>query len=115
MSLTIAERDLFLLQIQTEIKNKKNLLVKKKTELNKKNQLNKYLSDVKSDYNKYYEYILSEKQQQYQALLLLKEYMNDLVKTESLVDNQLRTAKHDQKDIMKEIDRVKEELDELMQ
>jgi len=114
MSLSIAERDLFLLQIQTEIKNKKNLLVKKKSELDKKNKLNQYLSDVKQDYNKYYEYILSEKQQQYDALLLLKEYMDDLVKTEKIVDNQLRTAKHDQKDIIKEIDRVKLELDELM-
>lgn len=30
MILTLAERDLYLLQIETEIKNKKQLLVKKK-------------------------------------------------------------------------------------
>ena len=91
------------------------MLVKKKKELNKKHKLNHYLSDVKEDYNKYYDYIVGEKQQQYNALLLLKEYMSDLMKTEQLVDEQLRTAKHDQKDIIKEIEKVKVELDELIE
>ena len=115
MSLPLAERDLYLIQIEKEIKHKKGLLVKKKKDLEKKYKLNHYLSDVKEDYNKYYDYIVGEKEQQYNALLLLKEYMSDLVKTENLVDDQLRTAKHDQKDIIKEIDKVKAELDELIE
>ena len=36
------------------------------------------------------------------------------MKTENLVDDQLRSAKHDQKDIIREIDNVKAELDELI-
>ena len=115
MSLPLAERDLHLLQIEAEIRNKKNLLVKKKKELDKKFKVNHYLTGVKKDYSKYYDYILNEKQQQFNALNLLKEYMNDLIKTENLVDEQLRTAKHDQKDIIGEIDRVKAELDELVE
>ena len=35
MILTIGERDLFLLQIETEINNKKKLLLKKKKDLDK--------------------------------------------------------------------------------
>lgn len=115
MSLPLGERDLYLLKIQTEIKNKKNLLVKKKKELDNKTKTNKYLSEVKKDYNKYYDYILNEKKQQYSALLLLKEYIDDLTKTENLVDHQIRSAKYDQKDILKEIENVKQELDELIQ
>ena len=115
MSLPLAERDLYLIQIEKEIKHKKGLLVKKKKDLEKKHKLNHYLSDVKEDYNKYYDYIVGEKEQQYNALLLLKEYMSDLVKTENLVDDQLRTAKHDQKYIIEEIDKVKAELDELIE
>lgn len=115
MNLPLAQRDLHLLQIEKEIKHKKGLLVKKKKELDKKHKLNHYLSDVKDDYNKYYDYIVGEKEQQYNALLLLKEYMTDLIKTEQLVDEQLRTAKHDQKDIIGEIDKVKAELDELIE
>jgi hypothetical protein len=114
-TLTLAERDKFLLQIDTEIKKKKDLLVKKKKDLDKKNKLNNYLTDVKQNYSKYYYYILKEKQQQYNSLLLLKEYIDELIKTEHLLDEQIRTAKYDQKDIIKEIDRVKGELDELIE
>lgn len=115
MSLPLAERDLQLIQIEREIKNKKQLLVKKKKELDKKHKLNEYLVDVKQDYTKYYDYIVGEKQQQYNALILLKEYMSDLMKTENLVDQQIRSVKHDQKDIIGEIDKVKAELDELIE
>lgn len=114
MSLPLAERDLHLLQIESEIRNKKKLLVKKKKDLDKKYKLNQYLSSVKDDYSKYYDYILNEKQQQHDALQLLKEYISDLINTEHLVDDQLRTAKHDQKDIIHEIDKIKAELDELI-
>jgi len=114
MNLPLAERDLHLIQIEQEIMNKKRLLVKKKKDLDKKQKLNQYLDGVKIDYTKYYDYIVGEKQQQYNALMLLKEYMTDLMKTEHLVDDQLRTVKHDQKDIIREIDKVKVELDELI-
>jgi hypothetical protein len=112
--LPLAQRDLHLIQIEQEIKNKKNLLIKKKKDLDKKQNLNNYLDNVKDDYTKYYQYIIQEKQQQYDSLLLLKEYMNDLIKTENLVDEQLRTARYDQKDIIGEIDKVKAELDEFI-
>ena len=115
MKVQLAERDLRLLQIETEIKNKKRLLIKKKKDLDKKYQVNHYLSDVKQNYSKYYDHIVKEKEKQYNALFLLKEYMDDLIKTEKLVDDQLRVAKHDQKDIIKEIDKVTNELDELIE
>ena len=115
MKIHFAERDLQLLQIETEIKNKKRLLIKKKRDLDKKSKVNHYLSDVKKNYSKYYNHIVKEKKHQYNALLLLQEYMNDLIKTEKLVDDQLRVAKHDQKDIIREIDKVKDELDELIE
>ena len=112
--ISLAQRDLQFIQISEEIKNKKRLLLKKNKELAKKEEINEYLSSVRSDYVKYNNYILQEKQKQYDALLLINEYMSDLVKTEKLVDSQLRTAKHDQKDILGEIEKVKAELDELI-
>lgn len=114
MQIPIAQRDMYLSQIQEEIRGKKQLLIKKRKELDKKQQMNHFLGDVKSDYAKYYEYIVQEKQQQYDAMMLLKEYLNDLVKTEKLVNNQLTTVKYDQKEILSEIDRLKIELDELI-
>jgi hypothetical protein len=114
MIITVADRDLYLIQIKEELENKKRLLLRKKKEMEKKEKMNQYLGDVRNDYNKYYDYILNEKQQQFNALNLLKDYMGELVKTENLLDNQLRTAKHDQQDILKEISKIKSELDQLM-
>lgn len=115
MSISLAQRDLQLMQIEQDIINKKKLLVRKKKELDKKYKLNHYLDGVKDDYTKYYDYIVKEKQQQYNSLMILKEYINDLIKTEELVDGQLRTARHDHNDIIQEIDKVRVELDELIE
>lgn len=109
-----AERDLHLMQIEQEIINKQRLLVKKKKELDKKCELNHYLNGIRDDYTKYYDYIVGEKQQQYNSLIILNTYINNLMKTEFLVDEQIRMAKHDQKNILQEINKVKVELDDLI-
>jgi len=110
----LAERDMQILQLEEVIRNRKQLIIKKRKEIDEKRKINNYLDNVKKDYERYYEYIVNEKQQQYDALMLLKEYLHDLMKTEGVVNEQLRTAKHDQKDIMRELDTVKAELDELI-
>ena len=115
MNIQLAEWDLHLIQIEQEIISKKKMLIKKKKDLEKKKKNNNFLNEVNDDYTKYYNHIVGEKQQQYKALMLLNEYMNDLIKTEHLVDDQLRIAKHNQKDIMMEINSVKTELDELIE
>jgi hypothetical protein len=84
MGLTLAERDLRLLQIEKEIENKKKLLIKKKKDLEKTHKLNHHLSSVKNDYSKYYDSILSEKHQQHEALTLLKEYIDDLIESKTI-------------------------------
>ena len=109
----VADRDLKLLQIDEEIKHKRHLIMKKKKELEKKQSLNTYLEGVNKDYDRFYKYTVDQKQKEYKAMHMLKEYIADLVKTEKLLDTQLRTAKHDQKDIMNEIDKIKGEIDEL--
>ena len=114
LKIHLVQRDLQLLQIDEEIKNKKKLLIKKKRELDKKTKVNAFLQDVQEDYTKYYNHIVEEKQNQYNAMKLLKEYIDDLIKTDNLVDSQLRHAKNDQKHIMGEISKVKMELDELI-
>jgi hypothetical protein len=113
--MNIAQRDLQLLQIEEEIKYKKSFIIKKKKDLAKKIKVNVFLEEVNKDYDKYYQHIIQEKQNQYSALNLLKEYIDDLMLTENMVDDQLITAKHDQKHIIGEIYKVKKELDELIE
>ncbi len=110
----VADRDLKVLQIDKEIKRRRELIRKKKKELEKKTAVNYYLKDVEKDYERFHNYTIEQKRKEYKAMMMLKEYIGDLTKTEKLLDSQLKTAKYDQKDIMNEIDKIKGEIDELI-
>lgn len=112
--LPIGQRDQYLTKLQQDIKNKKMLLARKRREIKEKAKTNEYLQGIRGDYDRYYNHILHEKQQQYEALLLLREYVKDFAATERRVGEQLRSAKHDEKDIMSEIDKVKQDIDMLI-
>jgi hypothetical protein len=113
-SQSLADRDLRIMKMEELIKNKQKFLVKKKKELDEKCMLNQYLETVKDNYSKYYDNMIKEKQNQYDALLILKEYLSELIKSEHLVNDELRIAKHDEKDILREIEKVKAEIDDLL-
>ena len=110
----LAQRDLKLIQIYEEIKNKKDLILKKKKDLSKKKNVNAYLEIVNTDYENYYNYILEQKKKELDAMNILNEYIDDLVNTDKLVDTQLKTAKRDQREILNEIYKIKGELDKLI-
>ena len=105
----IAKRDLKLQQIQNEITMRQQLLFKKKKDLEKTYKLNDYLKDVKDEYTNYYDFIVNEKRQQQDALKIIKEYLTELINSEQLVGEQLRSAKHELKDILKEMDKIDSE------
>jgi hypothetical protein len=110
----LAKRDLKLIQIYKEIKNKKEFILKKKKELAKKKDVNAYLEIVNNDYENYYKYILEQKQKELGAMNILNEYIEDLVHTDKLVNKQLKFAKRDQQEILNEIAKIKKELDQLI-
>ena len=109
----IAKRDLKLLQLEEEIKKKKEFLLKKRKELEKKEKLNLYLAKVKEDYDNYYEEELEKKKRELNAMTILNDYVIYLENQNHLVNNQLIVAKHDKKHISKEINKIKKELDKL--
>jgi hypothetical protein len=109
----LAKRDLKLIQINEEIKNKKNLILRKKKEIEKKKSDNTYLEKVSKDYDIYHNYVLEQKQNEFKAMNILNEYMLDLLNTNKLFDNQLRLAKHDQKEITNEINKIKDEIEDI--
>jgi hypothetical protein len=109
----IAKRDLKLLQLEEEIKRKKEFLLKKRKELEKKEKLNLHLAKVKEDYDNYYEEEVEKKKKQLNAMSILNDYVSYLEDQNHLVNNQLIVAKHDKKHISKEINKIKKELDKL--
>jgi hypothetical protein len=110
----VAKRDLKLLQLEEEIKKKKDFILKKRKELEKKEVLNQYLAIVKKDYDYYYEEQLENKKKELNAMSILNDYMIYLENQNHLVNNQLIVAKYDKKHISKEINKIKKELDNLM-
>lgn len=111
--MSLAKRDLYLIQIHDAIKNKRNSILEKNKELEKKKQINEFLDLVKTDYQQYYNHILQEKQKQYQAMELLNDYLNDLVTTNKVVDTELVKAKQDQRQILNEMDIIRKDIDEI--
>jgi hypothetical protein len=109
----LADRDLKLLQLDEEIRKKKDLLFKKRLDLEKKKGLNQYLEIVNDDYKKYYELEVNKKKNELNALTVLNEYISYLEDANHLINNQIRTAKHDKKEILHEINKIKKDLDHL--
>ena len=111
----VAKRDLKLLQLEEEIKKKKDFLLKKRKELEKKEVLNQYLAIVKKEYDNYYEEELEKKKKELNAMSILNDYMIYLENQNNLVNNQLIVAKYDKKHISKEINKIKKELENLIE
>jgi trans-2-enoyl-CoA reductase len=111
--IALAERDLYLIQIQEEIKNKRNYILEKNKELEKKQKINEFLSIVKNDYQQYYDHIIEEKQKQYQAMSILNDYLGDLITTNKVLDEELIKAKQDQRQILREMDVIRKDLNEI--
>lgn len=109
----LADRDLKLLQLDEEIKKKKELIFKKRLELEEKKGLNPYLEVVNEDYKKYYEGEVDKKKNELTAMTVLNDYISYLEDANHLINNQILTAKHDKKEILHEINKIKKDLDNL--
>jgi hypothetical protein len=114
MELSLAQRDKLLQKIDNEINVRRNLILEKTNKIEKKKKVNNFLVGVKDDYSKYYNYILEEKKQQYNSMMIIKNYLDDLIKTEKMANNQLKNVKNDQNHILHEMDKIKIELDKLI-
>ena len=55
----IIQKDLYLYQIELEIKNKKQFILKKKKEIEANIKENIFLDEVKNDYLSYYNFIIN--------------------------------------------------------
>lgn len=110
----LVKKDLYLYEIDDQIKLRRNLILEKNKSLNKKKKTNHFLDEVKNDYQKYYEYIKHEKQQEYEYMKVLQGYLEELIKTNQINNIELKNAKYEQKQILDEMDKIKMELDQII-
>jgi hypothetical protein len=112
--LSLADRDKYLQQIEEQIAAKRKMLIDKRNYLERTLKENAFLEGVKKDYQKYRDYVVKEKQDQLRAMNVLKQYTEDLVTSTKLTEANIKETKRDQKDILREMTKIKMELEEIM-
>ena len=106
----VGGRDKRINHLETEIKKRKEFLLLKSKELEQNVNNNKYLEGVYKDYKNYYDTVVKEKQQQYDAMMLLKEYLDDIIVKNKMTTNQIRDAKRENREIVLEMEKITHEL-----
>uniref|UniRef100_A0A6C0I6G9 Uncharacterized protein n=1 Tax=viral metagenome TaxID=1070528 RepID=A0A6C0I6G9_9ZZZZ len=110
----VGGRDKRINHLETEIKKRKEFLLLKQKELEQNVNNNKYLEGVTKNYKNYYDTVVKEKQQQYDAMMLLKEYLDDTIVKDKMTDNQIRDAKRQQREIVFEMEKITHELKKII-
>lgn len=113
-TITLAQRDKYIFQINKDIERKKKELLKKQKELLAKAKLNHFLDNVIDDYSAYYTYIISEKQKQYDALSKLSAYLKKLENVDDKLEDEINVSNYEQQELLREMTKIKEELDEII-
>lgn len=110
----LASRDKYLQHIEQLIHNKKQMLMKKQKYLGKVEKQNEFLKEVKNDYVNYHTYIVQQKQDQVRALESLNSYIDKLTKSGQLSSNNIKDAQEEQYKIMREINMIKKNVDQII-
>jgi hypothetical protein len=111
VELTLPEQDVYLVEIEKQIEQKRNFLLQRRQQLEVSAKENTFLNSVKEDYQKYHQFILKQKQDQIQAMQLLDQYLNDLMVSGKMTQHDILQSKKDQQEILSEIDKIKKDLD----
>ena len=110
--LTLAERDLYLVHIDTLMDEKRKMLLEKQKTLQQTAKENEYLEMVRNDYRKYYNHIVKQKEDQINAMNYLKQYIDEIMVNGKLTDVDLENAKMEQDELIQEMDNIKSKLDD---
>ena len=111
--LTLAERDLYLVHIDTLMDEKRKMLLEKQKTLQQTAKENEYLEMVRNDYRKYYNHIVKQKEDQINAMNYLKQYIDEIMVDGKLTDTDLENAKMEQDELIQEMSDIKSKMDEI--
>ena len=113
--LTLAERDLYLVHIDTLMDEKRKMLLEKQKTLQQTAKENEYLEMVRNDYRKYYNHIVKQKEDQINAMNYLNQYIDEIIVDGKLTDVDLENAKMEQDELIQEMANIKGKLDEIIE
>lgn len=112
--MSFLENSLILHQLQSEISRNKEQMLKERCEVNKIKDQNKFLVGVYEDYNRYYNKMAEGKNKYKKQLEKLSSYLENQIEEAGLSENELRQAKFEQKKILKDLDKIKLDIDRIM-
>ena len=112
--ITLSERDNYLDQIEAQISSKRTLLLEKRKNLEESIKQNQFLEGIKNDYQLYNNYIVKQKQDQIRAMDILNQYIGDIMVSGKLTDKDIQDTKAEQNNILSEMSKIKQELNEAM-
>jgi hypothetical protein len=113
--LNLADRDNYLTQIENQIQAKRNLLLEKRKTLESTVGQNQFLEGVKNDYQRYHSYIIKQNQDQIRAMNILNQYLGDIIVSGKLTEKDINNTRREQDSIIKEMDKIKGDLDKIIQ
>lgn len=109
----LAERDIQLREIRKKINNKKMQLKRNMSMLKQEIGTNEELKQILSDYEESVEELKKKKQEQLIYFELMQDYLDKINNDSDLTAEALIRAKDDQRSILEEMKKVKNELAEL--
>ena len=109
----LAERDLKLREIRTEIEKKKMVLKRNMMLLKNEVGTNQELKSILSDYEESVADLQKKKQEQVIYFELMQDYLDKITNDSDLTAEALIRTKDDQRSILEEMKKVKNELKEL--
>lgn len=112
--MNVADRDNYLNQIEQQIQMKRRLLLEKRKYLEENVKENHFLENVRNDYKKYHDFILKQKQDQVKSMQFLNQYIDDLMVSGKLTEQDIVNSKREKQEIRSEVDKIKKDLDGLI-
>jgi len=111
----LALRDKKIFQMKAELENRKRLLCMKRKQLVQNKRENKLLENVLGDYETYNKRFIKDHDRKIVFLQQLHSYVERITHDLKLTDTKLQESKNEQRDIMKEITLLKNEIDNLVE
>ena len=113
--LPLAQRDLKLREIRHEIEQKKAYLKRNMSMLKKEIGTNQELNTILSEYESSVAELKKKKEEQVMYFELMQDYLDKITNDSDLTAEALLRAKDDQRSILEEMKKVKDELKELVE
>jgi len=108
------EKSIILQQLQLETQRNQEQMLIEQREIAKIKEQNEFLKGVHEDYKRYHGHIAENKTKYMRELGKLSEYLKNQMEKSQLSETQMRQAKFEQEKILKDLDKVKKNIDELV-